>query len=275
MSRPISWWWSGQFWNRTLSKWCPVQKTKAISMFLQPYHKNTRLSHYFIQDPKAPQTIFFVCWIIHYSDLRKMNYSDLNTRTPKIQIWIIHFPEQFIFYSDLLSIFLRICGYNSGFAIENSQNSVCLDWLSAQPKTATASTMAGAKDELGNVNAVHLEVQNTNWEDWGIACRHWANCVGPWCTSLGLISSMNSFARLQCLRKVLTYHSPQHTATLSNTLQHTATHCNTLQHTAEHCNTLPHCNTLQDICTGYAHNTLQRVRCSVLQCVAVCCTLNP
>ena len=28
------------------------------------------------------------------------------------------------------------------------------------------------------------EVQNTNWEDWGITCRHWANCVEPWCTRL-------------------------------------------------------------------------------------------
>ena len=35
------------------------------------------------------------------------------------------------------------------------------------------------KDEVGNSNAVHQEVQNTNWEDWGIACRQWANCVGP------------------------------------------------------------------------------------------------
>jgi len=40
------------------------------------------------------------------------------------------------------------------------------------------------KDELDNGNAVHQEVPNTNWEDWGIVCRHWANCVGPWCTSL-------------------------------------------------------------------------------------------
>jgi len=40
------------------------------------------------------------------------------------------------------------------------------------------------KDELGNGNAVHQEVQNMYWEDWGIAWRHWANSVGPWCTNL-------------------------------------------------------------------------------------------
>ena len=28
------------------------------------------------------------------------------------------------------------------------------------------------KDELDNGNTVHQEVQNTNSEDWGIACRH-------------------------------------------------------------------------------------------------------
>ena len=40
------------------------------------------------------------------------------------------------------------------------------------------------KEELGNGNAVHPEVQNTNWEFWGIACRHWTDCVGPWRTSM-------------------------------------------------------------------------------------------
>jgi len=55
-----------------------------------------------------------------------------------------------------------------------------------------------------------------------------------------------------------------------NTLQHTATHCNTLQHTATHCSTLQHtaayCNTLRP--TG-----LPRRYNSVLQCVAVCCSV--
>jgi len=49
---------------------------------------------------------------------------------------IIHFLLRFAIN------FLRICGYSSGFAVENPQTSVCLDWLSAQPKIATASTMA-------------------------------------------------------------------------------------------------------------------------------------
>ena len=60
------------------------------------------LWHYFMQNPKAPQA--------------KKNWT------------------QFIFYSSLLSIFLRICGNKSGFAVENPQDSVWLDWLSAQPK---------------------------------------------------------------------------------------------------------------------------------------------
>jgi len=42
------------------------------------------------------------------------------------------------FELDVLAIFLRIYGYNSGFAVENPQNSVCQDWLSAHPKIATA-----------------------------------------------------------------------------------------------------------------------------------------
>jgi len=36
----------------------------------------------------------------------------------------------------------------------------------------------------GNGNAVHPQVQDTDWVDWGIAHRHWANCLGSWCTSL-------------------------------------------------------------------------------------------
>ena len=48
----------------------------------------------------------------------------------------------FIFYSNVLSIFLRICGYDSGFEIQNPQNAVCLNWLSVQLKIATACSMA-------------------------------------------------------------------------------------------------------------------------------------
>jgi len=65
-----------------------------------------------------------------------------------------------------------------------------------------------------------------------------------------------------------------------NTLQHTATHCNTLQHTATHCNILcapvlqslhpqlmTRCNTLQ-------HDATYCITCcSMLQCVAVCCSV--
>jgi len=38
--------------------------------------------------------------------------------------------------------------------------------------------------KMGNSNVVHPEVQNTNWADWRIACRHWVDSVGPWCTCL-------------------------------------------------------------------------------------------
>ena len=57
-----------------------------------------------------------------------------------------------------------------------------------------------------------------------------------------------------------------------NTLQHTATHCNTLQHTATHCNTLQHTATLYRA-QDYLYNTDIQC-CSVLQCVAVCCSVN-
>ena len=74
------------------------------------------------------------------------------------------------------------------------------------------------------------------------------------------------------------------TATHCNTLQHTATHCKTLQRTATHCNTLQrtatHCNTLQHttMLPATAFGDLDSldltvaVCCSMLQCVAVCCS---
>ena len=84
----------------------------------------------------------------------------------------------------------------------------------------------------------------------------------------------------------------QHTATHCNTLQHI---CNTLQHTATHCNTLQHiCNTLQHTGTCailtvaekldfkwvvVEHGSACRLRCclccSVLQCIAECCSVLP
>jgi len=67
----------------------------------------------------------------------------------------------------------------------------------------------------------------------------------------------------------------QHTATYCNILQHTATYCNTLQHTATHCNTLQHTathgNTRQHTATH--GNTQNLEMLSVLQCVAVCCSV--
>jgi len=98
----------------------------------------------------------------------------------------------------------------------------------------------------------------------------------------------------------------QHTATHCNPLEHTATHCNTLQHTATHCNSLQHTakallhrevllctmcyNTLyiyvsiciftvsQYVAVTYVYKYVYRhcvaVRCSALQCVAVCCALR-
>ena len=79
----------------------------------------------------------------------------------------------------------------------------------------------------------------------------------------------------------------QHNATNYNTLQHTAAPCNTLQHTATHCNTLDqitcsavadshkaHCISMfESICVEALKSTYTRVRCSVLQCVAVCCSV--
>ena len=97
----------------------------------------------------------------------------------------------------------------------------------------------------------------------------------------------------------------QHTATHCNTLQQTATHCNRLQHTATHyesygswampqpCHTYEsrtatHCNTLQHTAThcnrlhatAMSHLWITCVTwliihrwCSVLQCVAVCCSV--
>jgi len=63
----------------------------------------------------------------------------------------------------------------------------------------------------------------------------------------------------------------QHTATYYNTLQHTAIHCNTLQHSAAHCSTLQ-CTAWRYDCIWSALDCLLR-RCSVLPCVAVCCSV--
>jgi len=73
-------------------------------------------------------------------------------------------------------------------------------------------------------------------------------------------------------------------------LQHTATHCNTLQHTATHCNTLQHTpwfltgpppQQSQSLCVWVLIKgvtlcfdvmlDMVALRCSMLQCVAVCC----
>ena len=59
---------------------------------------------------------------------------------------------------------------------------VSVTW--AEKWTKDSLQCSSLKKWAGQRHAVHQEVQNTNWEDWGIACRHWANCVGPWCTSL-------------------------------------------------------------------------------------------
>jgi len=64
------------------------------------------LWHYFMQNPKAPQA-------------KKIQHNS--------------------FFSQVcFQFFLQICGYKSGFAVENPQNSVWLDWLSAQPKNSNA-----------------------------------------------------------------------------------------------------------------------------------------
>jgi len=84
------------------------------------------------------------------------------------------------------------------------------------------------------------------------------------------------------------YNTLQHAATHCNTLQHTATSYNTLQHTATYCNTLQHTAT-HDTCALYMtlcvlpctlHSAVPRASlllamccCSVLLCVAVCCSV--
>jgi len=72
----------------------------------------------------------------------------------------------------------------------------------------------------------------------------------------------------------------QHTASHCTTLQHTATHCNMLQHTAPHCNTLQHTATHCTRCVTYScfarvhlGSASGHAMCSVLQCVAVCCSV--
>ena len=90
----------------------------------------------------------------------------------------------------------------------------------------------------------------------------------------------------------------QLTTTRCNTLQHTATHYNTLQRTVTHCNTLQHtathCDILQHTATHYTTPDRQNAEHqptrhhpplplpswsqielnSVLQCVAVCCSVS-
>jgi len=83
-----------------------------------------------------------------------------------------------------------------------------------------------------------------------------------------------------------TRQGTERSQTHCNTLQHTATHCNIPQHTVTHCNTLQHTvthvltpirgkkgrdptgalNCFFEKCPGGAC-------CSVLQCVAVCCSV--
>ena len=69
--------------------------------------RTLHLWHYFMQNPKAPQA-------------KK-----------------IHIHNSF-FSQVCFQFFLQICGYKSGFAVENPQNSVWLDWLSARPKISNA-----------------------------------------------------------------------------------------------------------------------------------------
>ena len=59
-----------------------------------------------------------------------------------------------------------------------------------------------------------------------------------------------------------------------NALQHTATHCNTLQRTATHCNTTVLMLSIKYSLNDHSISTVVlqcvAVRCSVLQCVALC-----
>jgi len=68
-----------------------------------------------------------------------------------------------------------------------------------------------------------------------------------------------------------------HTRT-SFVLPHTATHYNTLQHTATHCNTLQWAALIHTMVFGFTQEpktivSTRAAHCSVLQCVAVCCSV--
>jgi len=82
-----------------------------------------------------------------------------------------------------------------------------------------------------------------------------------------------------------TVHTLQHIVTRYTALQHNSrlyqhirAHCNTLHHIATHCGTLQHTTVLQQ--TAPLRHTISSQwvtvcrRCSVLQCVALCCNVS-
>ena len=128
-------------------------------------------------------------------------------------------------------------------------------------------------------------------------CRSVLQCVAVCCSVLLCLLVWCSVLRAQIMTYILEHltHSSYCNAlhnTHSNTQPHTATHCNTLQHTAihiyvthecedgrdalqhtaTHYDTLQH-NTPRHSATHLQHTCTQASHCSVLQCVAVCCSV--
>jgi len=103
-------------------------KTKLI------HKSNNRFFwHYWIQSISSITTTkiqqeYIICGIIS---------PKIRMRCRPKKLHIIYFLLKFAF-----NFLARICRHNSGSANENPQNSVWLDWLSAQPEIATASSMA-------------------------------------------------------------------------------------------------------------------------------------
>ena len=107
---------------------------------------------------------------------------------------------------------------------------------------------------------------------------HTLQCTANHCNTL-----QHTTTHCQTLQHTSTHNTLPNTATHFNTLQHTGTHCNTLQHTATHCNTLQHTNiefvdiaVICALCLHWNQTSCPRAPphlcCSVLPCVAVCCS---
>jgi len=125
----------------------------------------------------------------------------------------------------------------------------------------------------------------------GAMCCSVFQCVAVCCSMSAICNNILQFVGHQNTHALLAYsqlgvrcNTMQHDATHCNTLQHTATHCNTLQQTATHCNALqqrwseistlasPMVNSVSAVFNNLPSAARCPLSCSVLQCVAVCCS---